>query len=195
MVTPLRSRALKVFLLLVLTQTVAVVLFTYHTFVDWSFLKSRFREFQWNMPQDLVETFGRVPQRQRYTLTRYATDLNAELLLENRTLCPSDRQLSILFMVHSGLTNWKRRDTMRRILDLGNSSLFTNYSTRVLFLLGRTTYAHVQEMTVIRDEFAKHGDILQGNFKDSYRNLTYKGAMGIKWMIDEKSRTKKKRNL
>ncbi|XP_067676194.1 beta-1,3-galactosyltransferase 4-like [Haliotis asinina] len=180
MVTSLRSKALKAFLLLVLTQAVAVVLFTYHTFVDWSFLKS-FREFQWNMPQDLVETFGSVPQRQRHTQTRYATDLSPELLLENRTLCPSDRQLSILFMVHSGLTNWKRRDTMRRILALGNSSLFTNYSTRVLFLLGRTAYAHVKEMTVIRDEFAKHGDILQGNFIDSYRNLTYKGSMGIEW--------------
>ncbi|XP_046361982.2 beta-1,3-galactosyltransferase 1-like [Haliotis rufescens] len=134
------------------------------------------------MHQDSVATFGNVPQRRSHTKTRYVTDLNTQILLENRTLCPSDSQLSVLFMVHSALTNWKRRDTMRTILALGNSSLYTNYSIRVLFLLGRTKYAHVMEMTVIRQEFDKYGDILQGNFLDSYRNLTYKGSMGMKWV-------------
>jgi len=31
-------------------------------------------------------------------------------------------------------------------------------------------------------EFARHGDLVQGNFVDSYKNLTLKAVMGLRWM-------------
>ena len=34
----------------------------------------------------------------------------------------------------------------------------------------------------IRNESLVHGDIVQGNFLDSYKNLTYKTVMGHMWV-------------
>jgi len=34
----------------------------------------------------------------------------------------------------------------------------------------------------VEAEFAQHRDLVQGNFIDSYRNLTLKAVMGLRWM-------------
>ena len=47
----------------------------------------------------------------------------------------------------------------------------------VRFLLGQPTNASYQSQ--IDQEAAEFGDIVQGNFIDSYRNLTYKSIMGL----------------
>jgi len=31
-------------------------------------------------------------------------------------------------------------------------------------------------------EFAQHADLVQGNFIDSYKNLTLKAVLGLRWM-------------
>lgn len=37
----------------------------------------------------------------------------------------------------------------------------------------------------IDDESARFGDVLQGEFLDAYRNLTYKHMMGLKWVAEK----------
>lgn len=37
----------------------------------------------------------------------------------------------------------------------------------------------------IEDEQRKFGDLVQGNFLEAYRNLTYKHVMGLKWAVTE----------
>jgi len=34
----------------------------------------------------------------------------------------------------------------------------------------------------INAEFKKHGDLVQGSFIDSYKNLTLKAVLGLRWM-------------
>ena len=68
---------------------------------------------------------------------------------------------------------------------------------RLVFMLGTTTETHLQEE--ILQESRDHGDIVQvqemsssihhslhasfqGNFLDTYRNLTYKSVMGHLWV-------------
>lgn len=34
----------------------------------------------------------------------------------------------------------------------------------------------------INEESERYHDLVQGNFVDSYRNLTYKHVMGLKWI-------------
>ena len=62
----------------------------------------------------------------------------------------------------------------------GNKTVLENYlKTIVLFPLGLSDNKIVNQN--IRSEGKLHGDILQGNFVDTYHNLSYKGVMTIKW--------------
>ena len=51
---------------------------------------------------------------------------------------------------------------------------------RLVFMLGESERREKQE-DIIR-EAREHGDIVQGSFRDTYRNLTYKTVMGHVWV-------------
>lgn len=53
-------------------------------------------------------------------------------------------------------------------------------STKLVFLIGET--ANVTLGRQLQLESIMFGDIVQGNFIDSYRNMTYKHVMGLKWI-------------
>ena len=55
-------------------------------------------------------------------------------------------------------------------------------STRLVFLLGATTDAALQRR--LEEESSKHGDLVQGDFLDTYHNLSYKAAMGNLWVAE-----------
>ena len=82
----------------------------------------------------------------------------------------------LVVFVHSRPSNFARREQIRHTW--GNESLFASFSTklRVVYMLGDSANASVQSL--IEEEQVRHGDIVQGNFIDSYRNLTYKHVMG-----------------
>ncbi|KAI5634878.1 galactosyltransferase domain-containing protein [Phthorimaea operculella] len=50
---------------------------------------------------------------------------------------------------------------------------------KVVYLVGTTDDPEVNQM--IQEENVEHRDIIQGNFVDTYRNLTYKHVMALKW--------------
>ncbi|XP_060810064.1 lactosylceramide 1,3-N-acetyl-beta-D-glucosaminyltransferase-like, partial [Amyelois transitella] len=52
-------------------------------------------------------------------------------------------------------------------------------STKLVFLLGEADNITNQLLT---EEIKLYGDIVQGNFIDAYKNLTYKYVMGLKWV-------------
>ena len=53
--------------------------------------------------------------------------------------------------------------------------------TRVVFLLGQGEEGSQAE---VEKEFLLEGDIAQGDFVDSYHNLTYKNVMGLLWVTE-----------
>ena len=58
---------------------------------------------------------------------------------------------------------------------------FRNSQSGVLvFLLGSSTDEKIQMQ--LNDENQENGDIIQGNFSDTYHNLTYKNIMGKLWV-------------
>uniref|UniRef100_L7LXR2 Hexosyltransferase n=1 Tax=Rhipicephalus pulchellus TaxID=72859 RepID=L7LXR2_RHIPC len=57
----------------------------------------------------------------------------------------------------------------------------------VVFLLGATLDQKVQRKVLAEHEI--HGDVVQGDFVDSYDNLTYKTVMLIRWAREECSKT------
>ncbi|GIX76189.1 beta-1,3-galactosyltransferase 5 [Caerostris darwini] len=101
--------------------------------------------------------------------------------LINNDICVKDPYLLIL--VHSAVDHFRHRIVIRRTwadpkLDLPQ--------IKVAFLLGMTN----QFQDAIERENEVHEDIIQGNFVDSYRNLTYKHVMGLSWASTFCNKTK-----
>lgn len=59
-------------------------------------------------------------------------------------------------------------------------------SVRLVFLLGKPPSE--EERKRIEDESRKYGDLLVGDFVDSYRNLTLKVLLGLRWALDHCSK-------
>ncbi|KAL4712449.1 hypothetical protein ACJJTC_007465 [Scirpophaga incertulas] len=82
--------------------------------------------------------------------------------------------LFLVVIVASKPTNYENRMVIR------NTWGRTSDSTKVVFLLGESNNATVSQKII--NESLLYGDIVQGNFDDAYRNMTYKHVMGLKWV-------------
>lgn len=90
----------------------------------------------------------------------------------------SDDNITAVIIVTSYFGNVETRSAMRRAFpaeDLKKMQL------RRVFLLGTTTHDAYTNQLEIENESKRFGDIIQGNFQEAYRNLTYKHLMGLKW--------------
>lgn len=61
-----------------------------------------------------------------------------------------------------------------------NETLVPNFRMKRIFIVGSPSKLSVDENIKLESE--EHGDILQGGFKDSYRNMTYKHLLGYRWV-------------
>ncbi|KAK3606539.1 hypothetical protein CHS0354_041498 [Potamilus streckersoni] len=108
-------------------------------------------------------------------------DLRTKYLLNNPYLCRDVSDLSAFILIHSTPNNFEKRALVRRTM--ANNTYYKQYgTTRALFLLGRIKSE--VEQPLINKEFQQFQDILQGDFLDSYRNLTNKGIMGYRWISE-----------
>lgn len=81
----------------------------------------------------------------------------------------------LLVLVHSAPGNAEERRFIRETW----GSAARPDQVLVRFMLGRPADADVQRR--LEAEGAAFGDLVQGPFVDTYRNLTYKHVMGLKW--------------
>lgn len=79
----------------------------------------------------------------------------------------------VLVLVHSAPNNWNKRNTIR---DTWGQS---DPRAKLVFLLGAVNSSALQRR--IERESRQYDDIVQGNFLDTYRNITYKHVMALKW--------------
>ena len=95
------------------------------------------------------------------------------------SLCSSD--IFLLIYVHSAVGHFKQRMAIRETW--GNVGNFPDIVIKVIFLCGivPADEGHLIEDALLL-EADTYGDIVQEDFVDSYRNLTYKGIMGLKWI-------------
>lgn len=85
-----------------------------------------------------------------------------------------------IIYVHTAPANVERRQILRSTW--ANNNLFTDHRTRTIFLVGTPTDAKDQE--IVTKEYHQYGDIIQGSFIESYKNLTIKGIMGLRWVSE-----------
>ncbi|CAF1280249.1 unnamed protein product [Rotaria sordida] len=88
----------------------------------------------------------------------------------------SSSPVYLLVYVHSGPTNYQRRVVIRETW--ATRTLFPDL--RLVFMIGKTLDNNV--MKAIEYENELYRDIVQEDFIDSYKNLTYKGIMALKWI-------------
>lgn len=82
--------------------------------------------------------------------------------------------LLLVVIVSSKPTNYENRMIIRNTWGRSVDSM------KVVFLLGELSNQTVTQL--IQNESLTYGDIVQGNFADAYRNMTYKHVMGLKWI-------------
>ena len=87
----------------------------------------------------------------------------------------------LLIYVHSALNNFEHRATIRRTW--GNVSSYESLATvRLVFVTGLQRNETIQQM--VENESSQYNDIVQENFVDVYRNLTYKAVAALKWITE-----------
>ena len=102
-------------------------------------------------------------------------------LHETKTLCTTQTNLTLLIIVLSSTTNFKKRQILRETWT--NEKYYRLYGDiKTVFLLGQDKDEDIQKK--IDQEFNIYGDIVQGGFIDSYHNLTYKSTMGFRWAAE-----------
>lgn len=82
----------------------------------------------------------------------------------------------LLILVHSHPSNEKLRKTIRATW---GSVIGRHFKLLFLFGIPKTK----KEQRILTAENGRYGDVVQGNFADTYRNLTYKHVMALKWAI------------
>ena len=118
-----------------------------------------------------------ILQNISYPLTIY----NNSFIIPNRNICQGVKNLLYLVVVHSSTIHFERRKSFRETWANTNKK-YAIYNTRLVFLLGKPRNNHTQMN--IRKENECFGDIVQGNFMDSYHNLTHKAVLGLRWVTE-----------
>ena len=112
--------------------------------------------------------------------------LYSDFVLKPNNFCPLNTTVDYLIVVNSATNNFQRRLAIRTTF--GQANLFGRLTTRCVFLLGRSPDEQVSRGTTA--EADQYNDIVQGDFHDSYHNLTLKGVMGLRWINESCSSPK-----
>lgn len=100
---------------------------------------------------------------------------------------PCDNSTSIIITVTSYFGDVETRSAMRRSF---SSEKLNKLHLKRVFLLGITSDNKYTTQNSVTDESKRFKDIVQGNFQESYRNLTFKHVMGHKWVTEHCSAVK-----
>lgn len=124
----------------------------------------------------VLDTFGVIEEllpgeRNNYTFNNLLSPAHACKLRDG-----SDVYLTIY--VHTAPTNFKKRQGIRQTW--GDPDLLWRYNAILVFIMGRVEEKPL--MDLVRLESDLYDDIVQEDFLDSYRNLTYKAIVGLKWV-------------
>jgi len=99
-------------------------------------------------------------------------------LLNTESVCKKIDVFLIIY-VHTAPKHYKRRMVIRQTW--GNQKYYPDVPIRLIFVMGKTfDKPEVQDALAFESE--QYGDIVQEDFLDSYKNLTYKGVAALKWI-------------
>ncbi|KAH9400967.1 hypothetical protein TYRP_002549 [Tyrophagus putrescentiae] len=92
--------------------------------------------------------------------------------------------IDLLILVHSATDHFAQRVAIREFSS-SSQSRFGGQHWRTVFVLGKTAANNSSIERAISEEHRSFGDLLQGDFLDSYRNLTVKHLFGLGWTVQQ----------
>lgn len=118
--------------------------------------------------------------------TNYPLTIDSPYLINNPDICQEVKNLTFVIIVHTAPNHFERRRTIRETW--ANKNFYKKISVRIIFLLGKPINDKLQFS--IENENLIYRDLIQGNFQDSYKNLTHKGVLGFRWITENCQHTK-----
>ncbi|XP_017871937.1 PREDICTED: beta-1,3-galactosyltransferase 1 [Drosophila arizonae] len=108
---------------------------------------------------------------------------NFDYLLASNVCRRAERELLAVLIV----TSYAGHDAVRAAhrQAIAQSKLAEMGLQRVFLLAALPAREHFVTQAQLMDEQARFGDLLQGNFVEAYRNLSYKHVMGLRWAGSE----------
>ncbi|GAB6026557.1 hypothetical protein CHUAL_012973 [Chamberlinius hualienensis] len=94
----------------------------------------------------------------------------------NRICQQNDENVSAIIVVVSSPGNFQSRNSIR---STWGSNLTSDVHIRMVYFVGLSTDFDIDRKLKLEDE--KYGDIIQGDFVDTYRNLTLKSVLLLRW--------------
>ena len=88
-----------------------------------------------------------------------------------------NKTILIFAYIMINVDNFERRLMIRKTW--ANSNIFTNL--KVAFIIGKSTNESINDLVL--NEQNEYQDLIQGDFIDAYRNLTYKSLITWKWIV------------
>ncbi|EDW73548.2 uncharacterized protein Dwil_GK16591 [Drosophila willistoni] len=113
---------------------------------------------------------------QHTTKSSQLIDLNNFAYVMNQRACSAD--IKALILVHTAPRNVEKRSIIRQTW---GGPIIEKSPVRVVFLLGALPPEEQSVQWDLTQENNLYGDMVQGNFQDAYRNMTYKHVMALKW--------------
>lgn len=107
--------------------------------------------------------------------TDYDNLINIRFTFIMQNLVCNNTEPLLLILIHSAPKNFARRNVIRETWGKSEEDI------KILFLMGIPDDPDIEDQ--VRKENFLHNDLLQGNFLDSYRNLTYKHATALKYVV------------
>ncbi|XP_017014298.1 lactosylceramide 1,3-N-acetyl-beta-D-glucosaminyltransferase A [Drosophila takahashii] len=108
-------------------------------------------------------------------------DLNNFVYLIDQPAC--DKDVRVLILVHSAVRNTEKRRIIRETW--ADRKYIDGTPLKVIFLVGGVGANAERWQQFLGRENHLNGDLIQGNFDDAYRNMTYKHVMALKWFNEK----------
>ena len=136
-----------------------------------------------NQPENRYQNSDSInvkKQDQPSNITHPLTIYDNPYIIQNSDICQKAKLIKFLVVVHSSTTNFEQRLSTRNTW--ANVKIQEAFSMRIVFLLGKPVTHSTQE-DILRENDC-FGDIVQGDFMDSYHNLTHKAVLGLRWITE-----------
>lgn len=127
-----------------------------------------------SLPKDDYRNLIDIKEHFSYLINQKPCPKSVTTVYPNGTVHTTPPELLVLVLVHSAPHNFKKRLTIRHTWGSNPDP-----GMKIYFMLGAVDSPMLQyKLDAENDHF---GDLIQGNFTDTYRNMTYKHVMALKW--------------